>query len=62
MAAGIFFRTLTGLTEGSLSASPDPVCVVVKGLQLSPHPETLVSPETSLTFLLGLFHLGPFPC
>lgn len=60
MAAGIFFCPLAGLTEGSSSASPDPVCVMQRGH----NPSTLrtpVPPETSLTFLLCLSHLGPFP-
>ena len=62
MAAGVFFLTLVGLTELSLSASPDPVCVDVKRSHPPPHPESLVPPQTRLTFLLHLSHLGPFPC
>lgn len=64
MAAGVFF-TVPGLTEQSLSASPDPAGVEVKRSHPhplpAPHPETLAPLENRLTFLLHLSYLGPFP-
>lgn len=61
MAAGVFFLTPAGLSEGSLSASPAPACVDGRGSHPPRHPEAPGPPETSLTFLLRLSRLGPFP-
>lgn len=59
-ATGVFCASAE-LTEGSSSASPDPVCSC-EGVTTPTAPRDPAPPETCPTFLLGLSRLGPFPC